>query len=77
MTAILGMADLLAGDDLPPHAARHLGAIRASGRQLLAVINDVLDVSRIEAGTVQLEIGRLRYPSPGRGGQVDPVPAGG
>ena len=62
MTAILGMADLLAGDDLPPDAARHLGAIRASGRQLLAVIDDVLDVSRIEAGTVQLETADFDVP---------------
>ncbi|HET9326347.1 MAG TPA: histidine kinase dimerization/phospho-acceptor domain-containing protein, partial [Candidatus Eisenbacteria bacterium] len=62
MTAILGMADLLAGDDLPPDAARHLGAIRASGRQLLAVIDDVLDVTRIEAGTVQLETADFDVP---------------
>jgi PAS domain S-box-containing protein len=55
MTGVLGMADLLASANLPPVQHRQVEAIRASGRHLLAVVNDILDFSRIEAGRLDLE----------------------
>jgi signal transduction histidine kinase len=55
LTAVLGMADLLAADDLPEAATAHVEAIRASGRHLLSIVDDILDFSRIEAGRLELE----------------------
>ncbi|MER2139693.1 MAG: ATP-binding protein, partial [Succiniclasticum sp.] len=41
--------------DLPPKAAEYLTKIETSSQHLLALINDVLDMSRIESGKVELE----------------------
>jgi signal transduction histidine kinase/CheY-like chemotaxis protein len=55
LTGVLGMADLLAAADLPSRERSYVDAIRASGRHLLSVINDVLDFSRIEAGRLEID----------------------
>ncbi|MFZ1427217.1 MAG: ATP-binding protein [Geminicoccaceae bacterium] len=55
MTGVLGMADLLAAEGLSPAQQRHVDTIRASGRYLLNILNDILDFSRIEAGRIDLE----------------------
>ena len=55
MTGVLGMADLLAAEQLSPEQKRYVDTIRASGRHLLTVINDILDFSRLEAGRVEVE----------------------
>jgi len=60
MTAILGYADLLADeeDDVagdPVRAAEAVHTIRANAHHLLTIINDILDVSKIEAGQIALE----------------------
>ena len=55
LTAVLGMADLLAGEELSASQRDYVGAIRTSGRHLLSIINDILDFSRIEAGRLELE----------------------
>ena len=54
LTAVLGMADLLADEHLGENASRYVAAIRRSGRQLLAVVNDILDFQRLEAGRLPL-----------------------
>ncbi|GAB4544602.1 MAG: hypothetical protein Tsb0013_01820 [Phycisphaerales bacterium] len=56
LNAILGFAQVLAeeGDD-PDARASHLGTIRRNGEHLLTVISDVLDLSKIEAGQMQIE----------------------
>ena len=55
MTGVLGMADLLAAEDLTPTQRQYVETIRSSGSHLLAIINDILDFSRIEAGRLDLE----------------------
>ena len=48
--AIIGLAGLLLDSSLPPGQARFLSLIRSSSETLLAVLNDMLDASRLEAG---------------------------
>lgn len=55
MTGVLGMADLLAAQDLTAEQRRYVDSMRSSGRHLVTVINDILDFSRIETGKLALE----------------------
>ncbi len=56
LTGILGYADVLAGAcDLGPESRTHLERIRRSGETLLSLVNDVMDLSKIEAGGLALE----------------------
>src|SRR5918994_958578 len=51
MNAILGFSQLMLRDsDLTPRQCQYLGTINRSGEHLLALINDVLEMSKIEAG---------------------------
>ena len=55
MNAILGYAQLLQDDrELSPQQHKAVGTIHTSGIHLLALINDVLDLSKIEAGRLEL-----------------------
>ncbi len=55
LNAVLGYAQLLREQpDLPTGAAAQVDAIRDGGTRLLRLINDVLDLSKIEAGALQL-----------------------
>ena len=47
---ILGMADLLERTSLSPEQASYVGAMRSSGSALLTLVDDVLDIGKIEAG---------------------------
>ncbi len=59
MTAILGYADLLVeekeGGLSPERLSDAVGTIRRNGEHLLSIINDILDVSKIEAGKMEVE----------------------
>ncbi len=55
MNAVIGMADLLWESDINPEQKRFVESIRASGENLLQLINDILDISKVEAGQVELE----------------------
>ncbi len=55
MNGILVMAELLAATDLPGRARKQAEVIARSGASLLAIINDILDLSKIEAGKLEVE----------------------
>ncbi len=59
LNAILGFSEILANTDLDESTAQrhaeYAGNIQESGQHLLRLINDILDLSRIEAGRFQLE----------------------
>lgn len=55
MTAILGFADLLEGHVSDPEHLEYAQTIQRNGRYLIDLLNDVLDVARIEAGRLDLE----------------------
>ncbi|WP_449419180.1 PAS domain S-box protein [Phormidium nigroviride] len=55
MNAILGFSELLQGSISDPQPRAYLNSITASGKTLLALINDILDLSKIEAGKLQLQ----------------------
>jgi signal transduction histidine kinase/HPt (histidine-containing phosphotransfer) domain-containing protein len=54
MNSILGMTQLALRRDAPPHIRNYLEKIDISGRLLLGVVDDVLDLSKIEAGKFEL-----------------------
>jgi signal transduction histidine kinase/CheY-like chemotaxis protein len=55
MNAIVGLTNLLIKSDLNPQQSKYLDVIRKSGENLLVIINDILDLSKIEAGKMELE----------------------
>jgi PAS domain S-box-containing protein len=54
LNAILGFTQLLARDDLSPDQSDSVDQVLRAGRHLLALINDVLDIARIETGKLSL-----------------------
>jgi len=56
MNAILGLTHLLRKESASVRAAERLDKIDASGRHLLSIINDILDISKIESGKLTLEL---------------------
>jgi PAS domain S-box-containing protein len=55
LNAIIGMAELLAETDLTPKQREYLSIFQSSGENLLHLINDILDMSKIESGHLRLE----------------------
>ena len=56
LNAVLGMNGLLLASPLNPVQRQHAELIRSSGQILLSLINDILDLSKIEAGKMELEL---------------------
>ncbi|MBR2180034.1 MAG: amino acid permease [Selenomonadaceae bacterium] len=56
MNAIIGYTNLIKKEEgIPPKATEYLDKIEASNKHLLALINDILDMSRIESGKMELD----------------------
>jgi signal transduction histidine kinase len=56
LNGVLAMAQVMAIGDLTDQQRDRLSVIRGSGEALLTILNDILDVSKIEAGKLELEI---------------------
>ena len=58
LTAVIGLSDLLLmeRDPLVPRQREYLEGVASSGRHLLALVNDVLDLAKIEAGKTELKL---------------------
>ncbi len=64
MSTIAGVVQLLRREGLPPRQAEHLNRLQDASQHLLSIINDILDLSKIEADKlrleeVQLDVGEL------------------
>ncbi len=55
LTGIVGMLDILAGEDLPQSSKPYVTMARQSADMMLELVNDILDLSRIEAGKTVLK----------------------
>jgi PAS domain S-box-containing protein len=55
LNAIMGVADLLAKTDLSPEQAKYVQIFRRAGDNLLDLLNDILDLSKVEASQLELE----------------------
>jgi signal transduction histidine kinase len=55
LNVIAGMGEILAGTDLAGEQRRYLDTLRKAGVHLQSLINDILDLSRIESGQLELE----------------------
>jgi signal transduction histidine kinase/CheY-like chemotaxis protein len=63
MNAIIGMSDLALRQNLPDTARKYVLNIRQAGNNLLSIINDILDVSKIEAGKLTIETFEYQFSS--------------
>ncbi len=59
LNGVLGMAQAMARDELTGPQRHRLGVVQRSGEMLLGLLNDVLDVSKIESGRLELDVGEI------------------
>jgi CheY-like chemotaxis protein/two-component sensor histidine kinase len=59
LNGVLAMAQIIEMGELSGQQRERVEVIRRSGEELLAVLNDVLDISKIEAGKMELEVGEI------------------
>ncbi|MBI4843770.1 MAG: response regulator [Nitrospirae bacterium] len=55
MNAIIGMTELTLGTHISPEQGEYLKIVQSNSEALLSLINDILDISKIEAGNMELE----------------------
>jgi PAS domain S-box-containing protein len=55
MNGIIGLTNVLLGQDIPPAQREHLELIQKSAFRLMTIINDILDFSKLEAGRFEVE----------------------
>ena len=72
MNAIIGITTLMKNElHEPEKLAEHLGKLETSGQLLLGIINDILDMSRIESGKTTLNVEKMNLPQ--QVGQLDSI----
>jgi signal transduction histidine kinase len=65
LNAILGYTSMLqqgVAGSLEPGVKRHLSRVASNGQHLLSIINEILDISRIEAGRMPLQVTKFKVP---------------
>ena len=55
MNSIIGFSELVMDAEIPPKAKEYLGKLQTNAEWLLHIINDILDISKVEAGRMELE----------------------
>nr|AGS54030.1 PAS/PAC sensor hybrid histidine kinase [uncultured bacterium contig00048] len=55
LNSIIGFSELALDDDITPKTGNYLSKILSNGEWLLQIVNDILDISKIEAGKMELE----------------------
>ncbi|TAE55465.1 MAG: response regulator [Bacteroidetes bacterium] len=63
MNAVIGITHLLVQEDPKPEQLDHLNTLRFAGENLLVIINDILDYSKIESGRLEFEKTDIPLPS--------------
>ena len=76
MNGVIGMIQLLLETDLTREQEQYATVAQNSGRMLLALIDDILDLSKIEAGKISLEKMNFNLPRDGQRSGGDPAAAG-
>ncbi|MEI6494337.1 MAG: histidine kinase dimerization/phospho-acceptor domain-containing protein, partial [Verrucomicrobiota bacterium] len=56
LNGVIGFTELLLAENLPAHQAEFVSTIRGCGNSLLGLISDILDLSKIESGRMDLEM---------------------
>ena len=59
LNAIIGMSHLAAHVNSDPRVGHYVGRIQASSQHLLGIVNDILDLSKIEAGKLRIDVGEF------------------
>lgn len=54
MNAIIGMDEMILRESNNPYVTKYAGDIKAAGKTLLSIINDILDLSKIESGKMEI-----------------------
>ena len=54
MNAIVGITELVLREDISPNIQEHIMSIKNAGNNLLSIINDILDISKIESGKMEI-----------------------
>jgi signal transduction histidine kinase/FixJ family two-component response regulator len=63
LNTIMGLSDVELQNDLPPKTQANLEKIYSAGANLLSIINDILDISKVESGKFQLLVAPYSFPS--------------
>ena len=74
MNGIIGMSELALSTDLGEEPAEYIGAVRDSANSLLTIVNDVLDLSRLDAGGVTIEADPFQLEDSLRGALIATAP---